>query len=79
MLQREAVFKRQQFKDGSNAASLREFVEIQNRLSRRLISLLQKEEPLFWEAVVELAMNAQRITEGAKVFVNGQDRTSEGM
>lgn len=78
-LQKRQVFKRQPYADGSNAKSLTEFVEIQNRLSRRLVSELGKQDPDFFESMVELALNAQRIIEGGKVFVNGQDRTSEGM
>lgn len=78
-LQKHAVFKRQAYNDGSNAKSLTEFVEIQNRLSRRLVSELQKQDADFFESLVELALNAQRIIEGGKVFVNGQDATREGM
>lgn len=78
MMQRTEVFKRQAFDGGANAASLREFVEIQNRLSKRFISEFQVQDPDFYSAIVELAMNAQRMIEKGKLFVNGQDRSSEG-
>lgn len=77
--QKLAVFKRQPFNEGANAASLREFTEIMNRLSRRLISITGKQDPDFWQSIVELAMNTNRILEGGKVFVDKQDRSSEGM
>lgn len=77
--QREEVFKRQAFQDGANAKSLREFVEIQNRLSRKLISLTQKNDEHFWSALAELGNNAARIVTQGKVFVNKEDVTQEGM
>jgi BMFP domain-containing protein YqiC len=77
--QRHEVFKREEFDSGRNAASLRQFVETNNRLSRRLISLLDKRDPAFWSALQELAVVAGTIVSGGKTFVNGQDRTSEGM
>ena len=77
--QRTLTFQRQPFNEGANASSLREFVEIQNRLSRRLISILQTENPDFWSAFVELGMNASRIVEGGKILVDKQDRSQEGM
>lgn len=78
-LQRHEVFKREAFQEGKNAASLRQFVEINNRLSRRLIAVFDKRDPEFWSALQELAVVAGTIVSGGKTFVNGQDRTSEGM
>ena len=77
-IRKREVFKKNPFNEGSNASSLREFVEIQNGLSRRLISEFGIQDSDWYESLVELALNAQRMIEGGKVFVNGQDRTSEG-
>lgn len=73
------VFKRQPYEDGGNAKSLREFVEYNNALSRRLISELQKQDEEFFASLAELANNCARIVAGGKVFVNKQDVTQEGM
>lgn len=76
-LQRTEVFKRQEYGDGSNASSLREFVDIQTGVCRRMISLVQEQDPDFWSAMFELANHAQTVVKGAKTFVNGQDVTFE--
>ncbi len=78
-LKKRTVFRKQAYQDGSNAKSLREFVEINNALSRRLISELQTQDPDFYDSLVELAVNASRILERRKTFINGQDVTQEGM
>lgn len=77
--QKTEVFKRQGYDDGANAASLREFVEIQNRLCKQLISAFRKEDADFWTSLMELSVNCERIVSRAKIFVDGQDRTSQGM
>ena len=79
--QKREVFKRQTYSDGANPASLREFVEIQNRLSKRLVSGLEKQDPDFWQSLVELAMNCARMVEpdSPRVYVDGTDRSQEGM
>lgn len=58
-----------------SAASLREFVEIHNALTRRLITVLGVHDPKFYDGLLELAQNAGRVLEGGKIFVDGQDRT----
>lgn len=56
---------------------LREFTERMNELTRNLISEFREYDPDFWSGVAELANNAATLTEkGAKLFVNGQDRTN---
>jgi hypothetical protein len=77
--QREAIFKRSPFNEGANASSLREFTEVMNRLSREMIRTFEKEDGGFFTALNELAMNSNRLTDGGKIFVDGKDRTSEGM
>lgn len=77
--QRTEVFKRSPFGDGGNASSLREFVEIQNRLAKQLVSLTRKTDPEFWTAVSELGVHCQTVVSGAKTKVNHIDRTQEGM
>jgi hypothetical protein len=78
-IRKRTIFQEDPYKDGSNATSLRRFVELQNMLSRKLISEFGKQDPDFYESLVELALNAQRIIEKGKIFVNGSDVTSEGM
>jgi hypothetical protein len=64
--------------DRTNAASLRKFVEIQNAQTRLLIAEFGTNDPDFYTALFELAMNAQTMTtKGAKLFVDGQDRTND--
>lgn len=75
--QRVEVFSRQPYGDGSNAKSLREFTEIQNGVTRRLVSLTGIQEPDFWTALQELAGNTDRVIRGGKTFVNGQDVTTQ--
>lgn len=80
--QKHEVFKRQPFGNGSNAASLNEFVEIQNRVSRQLMTMMERSNDAsadFWQSLVELAMNCERICAGGKVFVNGMDSSQQGM
>jgi hypothetical protein len=62
---------------GSNAASLREFVEAHNAMTRRLVSELQSQNPEFWSALYELAGNAETIIRNRKVFIDGQDVTNQ--
>jgi hypothetical protein len=75
--QRKVTFDRHRFSDGSNAKSLREFVEIQNALSRRVVTLFEKQDPDFFTSLGELVMHASGMVTGAKTFVNGQDVTND--
>lgn len=60
-----------------SSRGLREFCEIMNYHTRRLVSLTGKPSPEFWSAVAELATNAQTLTtKGAKLFADKQDRTN---
>lgn len=62
---------------GFHQKGLREFVEVQNFLTRKLISQAQRSDPEFWSAVAELATNASTLTTpGAKIFADKQDRTN---
>jgi hypothetical protein len=62
--------------NGASAASLREFVEVHNAHTRKVIAEIGKGDPDFWSAWSELGVNAGTLlTPGAKIFVNGQDRT----
>lgn len=78
--QKKAVFEREQFQDGTNPKSLREFNEIHNRLSKQIVSYFGKSgDPDFFDSLAELSFQAARIVTGAKTFINGQDVTSEGL
>lgn len=81
IIQRTKLFEEpgMKYNDGSNAASMRRFIEIHNAQTRRLITAVQVSDPQFWDALVELASNAGRIVGGGRLFLNGEDRTSEGM
>lgn len=79
-IRKRTLFEKLPYQSGSNAKSLTEFVAMNNAHSRRLMALFPGcEKPEFWESLKELAQNAERICQGGKVFVNGQDRTTEGM
>ena len=53
------------------------FTEAMNLKSKDLISSLDERDPDFWVSLAELANNAAMLTEkGAKLFVNGKDRTT---
>lgn len=55
----------------------RNFAETMNAQSRKLIAALQMQDPELWDSLCELAKNAAMLTtKGAKLFVDGQDRTN---
>lgn len=54
----------------------RQFCEVMNYHTRTLIRKLGKEDPEFFSALAELAVNAQTLTtRGAKLRANGTDMT----
>lgn len=71
-IRRESVLKEYSYNDGASTRSLREFVELQDALTRRMISLLQEQEPEWYTALYELAQNTDKIIRGGKTFINGQ-------
>ena len=75
MTQRVEVFKRNPYNDGASMSSMTEFANIQNGLARRLISLFERQDPQFWEALIEVASMCEPVIRGGKVFVNKQDVT----
>lgn len=54
-----------------------EFVETQNALTRQLIAGLDRKDPEFWSALLELAQNGARMTAGGKLFADGKDMTDK--
>lgn len=79
-IQKKAVFKDNPFNGGTNAASLKEFTEIQNRMTRLMIGEFGEErDPSFYQSLAELCMNAERFIAGGKLFVNKEDVTQRGM
>jgi hypothetical protein len=73
--QKREVFKRKPFNEGASVASLEEFVSIQTGAARRLISVFAKQDPDFWDSLVEVATQASTMTAQRKTFVDGQDVT----
>jgi len=56
---------------------LNKFAETMNNRTRQLISLLEMYDPEFYTALFELAQHARTMTTpGAKLFVDGRDRTN---
>jgi hypothetical protein len=56
---------------------MQRFVETMNYHTRKTISILNSQDPEFWSALMELAQNASTlVTKGAKIFVDGEDRTN---
>jgi hypothetical protein len=56
---------------------LAEFIAVHNARTRQMISLLGKNDPDFYGALLELAQNASTMTAGGKIFVNKMDRTND--
>lgn len=60
-----------------SARGFRQFCELMNYETRRLISMTHKEDPDFWSAMQELATNAMtQTTKRAKLFADKQDMTN---
>lgn len=76
-IQRTALFNTpgMKYNEGSNYASMQRFVEIQDAMTKRLISVCGKQDPGFYSAMYELAQNTDRIIRGGKTFINGQQQT----
>jgi hypothetical protein len=59
------------------SADLNKFAETMNDRTRQLISIIGVYNPDFYMALCELAQHASSMTTpGAKLFVDGQDRTN---
>jgi hypothetical protein len=63
------------WQDGASGRSLNDFVATSNALSRRFLSEMMTQDPLWCSALAELATTAQNMIEGGKIFVDGKDRT----
>ena len=60
-----------------NRVDMNRFSERMNAQTRILISYMEKNDPEFWTGLFELAQNAcTQTTKGAKLFVDGIDRTN---
>jgi hypothetical protein len=55
---------------------LREFVEVQNYLTRSLMALVDTTDPEFWSAWIELGQNASTMAQKGKIIANKIDRTN---
>jgi len=55
---------------------LREFAATHNALTRKLIVVVDRNDPEFWSAFLELCQQAGSMTAGGKFFVEKQDRTN---
>lgn len=56
---------------------MNKFAELMNNRTRQLISMIQITYPEFYTGLMELANHAiSMTTPGAKLFVDGQDRTN---
>lgn len=75
-IRRETIFNEpgMKYNSGSNYASMQRFVETQDALTRKMISILGRQDPLFYSAMYELAQNTDRIIKGGKTFINGQQQ-----
>lgn len=62
--------------EGFNLRGFREFCEVMNYWTRKLISVTEQQDPDFWSALSELAVNAQTLTtRGAKLKADHRDMT----
>lgn len=55
---------------------LRAFVETHNAKTRQMISLLGKQDPEFYSALLELTQNASTMVAGGKIIADKIDRTN---
>ncbi len=61
---------------GSKASDLNGFVTSMNHHTRKLISILDRQDDNWWDALAEMATHASTVvTPGANVFVNKQHHT----